>query len=227
MTYIFFGILLWLVWWLYWRFYHFYRDPDRQIPEGNNIVSAADGTIIYIKKITKGESPISIKKNRKIDITDITRSPIFDSNEEHWIVGVFMHPTSVHVNRAPIEGEIKAINYHKGVNAPMTLTWWRVLLRIKPYERDAAHIIQNERNIISIKGKFDLHVVQIADIYVNKIRSYVAKNDHVSKGERIGAILLGSQVDIIFPCRQTEIVAEIGNKVKAGETIIAKIQYDI
>ena len=90
---------------VYWRFFFFFRDPDRVTPEGKNIIAPADGTVVYIKKVNKGEIPIAIKKRRSINLEEIFK---YKSKfpEVAYLVGIFMHPTSVHVNRAPISGNI-------------------------------------------------------------------------------------------------------------------------
>jgi len=208
----------------FWRFYFFYRDPDRNIPSGRNIVSAADGTVVYVKQIKKGLLPISIKRGREVRLDDV--APSIDSIMPHdkYIVGVFMHPTSVHFNRAPVDGIIKFQRYFGNkINLPMTLMWWRVVFGIKPYEAYSDHILKNERNIIAIDGVVPVVVVQIADIYVNRIISNVKPGHKVIKGQKIGGIFLGSQVDIIFPCSSNlKILVHEGDKVTAGSSIIAE-----
>ena len=48
-------------------FYHsLVKDPPRQIPPGNNIVSPADGMVLYIKQIKDGIIPEVVKKDVKI-----------------------------------------------------------------------------------------------------------------------------------------------------------------
>ena len=206
---------------LFWRFNFFFRDPSRIIPSGDSIVSPADGTIVYIKKIKNGVVPISIKKKKEIQLNEISKLDI--PNNDYYIIGIFMHPTSVHVNRAPIEGMVKKIVYTKARNLPMTLMWWRVLLRIKPYELYSPHIFMNERNTIFIDGFLPVFIIQIADIYVNKIQCWVKEGQKILKGEKIGRIIMGSQVDLVFPCRdEIKIVVRDGQKIKAGETIIAE-----
>ena len=104
----------------------------------------------------------------------------------------------------------------------MTLTWWRANLRLKPIEKYATHIFSNERNIISILGRIRVIVVQIADLYVNKIDNWVAEGDIVVKGERLGLIKMGSQVDTLLPkIEGMKVVAHVGQKVKAGESMLA------
>lgn len=223
MNFIYFLPLILLFIYLLWRFHYFFRDPERKIPSGKNIVSVADGTVVYIRKINNGEIPISIKKRRIIKLTEVAAlSRDYFSEGENYIVGVFMHPTSVHVNRAPISGRIafqKYINNRK--NLPMTAMWFRTLLRQRPYELYSEHILENERNIIQLVGDIPITIIQIADIYVNKIDTYVAINDEITKGKRIGMIKMGSQVDIIFPAKNVKLEIHEGQKVLAGESIIA------
>ncbi len=208
---------------LYWKFYFFFRNPKRIIPDGNNIVSPADGTVVYIRKVDSSSVPISIKGKKEIKLDEIAK---IGSLKEfpYYIIGIFMHPTSVHINRAPIAGVIKKITYTRGNNLPMTLMWWRVLFRKTPYELYSNHIIKNERNTLLIEGEIPLYVVQIADIYVKKIECWVRENEGVEKGQRIGIIKMGSQVDIIFPALPNiKIIVNEGQKIKAGESIIANI----
>ena len=52
----------------------------------------------------------------------------------------------------------------------------------------------------------------------------VKKGDKVKTGQRYGMIKFGSRVDVIMPKNKVEILVSIGQKVKAGETIIAKVK---
>ena len=68
-----------------------------------------------------------------------------------------------------------------------------------------------------------MYVVQIADAYVDKIFCWAKEGEMMEKGQRYGRIAMGSQVDLIFPHREgMEIVVKEWDKVKAGESIIAK-----
>ncbi len=209
---------------IYWRFFFFFRDPERIIPEGENIVSPADGTVVYIKKVKNNEVPISIKKGKIVLLTELSKSIDYKAYNEWYVMGIFMHPTSVHVNRAPVGGTVSLVEYNKSKNFPMTLMWLRVLFKIKPLEQGSPHVLKNERNTILIKSFLSVYVIQIADIYVNKIVSYVKKNDVVKKGQRIGMIKFGSQVDLVFPIiPHIKIEVEEGEKVKAGESVVARL----
>jgi len=71
----------------------FFRDPDRLIPERQNVVvSPADGKIIFVGNV--GDSPFDLGDSLKISI--------------------FMSVFNVHVNRIPSAGRIKDIDYYPG-----------------------------------------------------------------------------------------------------------------
>ena len=71
-------------------------------------------------------------------------------------------------------------------------------------------------------GIFPLYVVQIADVYISKIECWIKKGKKLSKGQRYGRIIMGSQVDLIFPAKDNvKIKVEEFQDVKAGESIIA------
>jgi len=206
---------------VYWRYFYFFRDPHRVITQDESaLVSPADGTVIYIKEVLTDEVLFCTKLGRKISLQEYCAAQDFQN--PCYLVGIFMHPTGVHVNRAPISGEIEKIDYLQGKNLPMTLTWWRAILGMKPYEKYAGHLFSNERNIIGIKGRLRVLVIQIADIYVNKIDCWVKEQDRVNKGQRLGMIKMGSQVDVLLPMVSgLDFNIEVGQKVKAGESIIA------
>lgn len=208
----------------YWRFIYFFRDPDRVITKDDTaVVSPADGTIIYIKEIADDKVLFATKKGRSIPLTEYCQTNKVEI--PGYLVGIFMHPTSVHVNRAPISGEVVSVDYKKGSNLPMTITWWRTNLKMRPAEKYATHIISNERNIIGIEGRIKLFIVQIADIYVNRIESWVKVGETVTRGQRVGMIKFGSQVDLYIPSKEVEaILAKVGDKVTAGESILAKLK---
>jgi phosphatidylserine decarboxylase len=212
--------LILIIIYLWWRFYYFFRDPERTAPEGDNIVSPADGKIVYIRKVKKGKIPLSIKKGKEIELSEITK--INDLNdEEKYIIGIFMFPWSVHVNRAPIEGVVSKTEYFKSKNLPMTLMFMKSLFNVKPFYKNCKHVLENERNTVVINGKFQVMVVQIADIYVNKILCSVKPDQKVKKGQRIGMIKMGSQVDCIFPASNANIKVKEGQHVEAGTTILS------
>jgi phosphatidylserine decarboxylase len=109
--------------WLWWfRRVFFFRDPERQIPEGDSLIlSPADGRVMYLYPVKSGEVT-SEKNGRKIRISELARTDIGDAHG--WLLGIYMTPFDVHYNRAPIDGEIRTLHYHRtGVNLPMVDLW--------------------------------------------------------------------------------------------------------
>ncbi|MDR2869469.1 MAG: phosphatidylserine decarboxylase family protein [Deferribacteraceae bacterium] len=123
-------------------------------------------------------------------------------------VSVFMNLFSVHVNRAPYAGTVSAVRHIAGTFLPAD----------KP-EASA----QNERNEIHIntpKGK--IIAVQVAGLVARRTVSYVEEGSSVTKGDRIGMIKFSSRVDHYLPMT-AHVVVLLDDKVKAGESIIARM----
>ncbi len=126
-------------------------------------------------------------------------------------VSIFMSPLNVHVNRIPISGEVKFLRYVPGKY-------------IVAFDEKSSE--NNERKTIGIETEDGVKVLvkQIAGFIARRIVCEVGKNDKVKTGQRYGMIKFGSRVDVIMPKDKVEILVSIGQKVKAGEKIIAKIK---
>lgn len=192
---------------LLWRFY---RNPER-VPPGDEdaVVSPADGRIIYIKEIRNGEIPFSEKRGRKFSLDEFVKTDILARSGR--LVGIMMSYLDVHMNRAPIDGKLVFLKHIKGL-----------FVSLKKKEA----VIQNERVLSVIRNTHhQIGMVQIASRLVRKIVPYVAEGDEVRKGQRIGVIRFGSQVDLILPdLPSLRVVCRVGDKVKAGESIVARFE---
>lgn len=189
---------------LLWRFY---RDPERLPPEGENaILSPADGTIIYVKKMEDGEIPFSEKNGQKFPLHDFVKSNVLKPRGQ--IIGILLTYLDVHVNRAPIGGRISLLKHIKGR-----------FLSLKKKEA----VFQNERAFVVIdNGGFKVGIVLIASRLVRKIVTYIREGNEVQRGQKIGMIRFGSQVDLILPdLPSLNILVSPGEKVKAGLSVIA------
>jgi phosphatidylserine decarboxylase len=72
---------------------NFFRDPDRETPEGENLVVApADGRIVQVTEVQDDE----FLKERAIQVS------------------IFMSPLNVHVNRYPVGGTVTYFRYIEG-----------------------------------------------------------------------------------------------------------------
>jgi phosphatidylserine decarboxylase len=210
---------------LYWRYFWFFRNPPRIAPPGSNIVSPADGTVVYVKTVEPKENIIVIKQGIAAQIKDIVRQ---DVDSRKILIGIFMSPFNVHYNRAPITGTVEQIMHYppKTANLHMGPMHFRILFNQMPFYRNSLHILENERTVTRIKGKFkedeiSCYVVQMAGKSVHGIDSYIPEGGSVGKGEIFGMIRIGSQVDVIVPeLPQMQPKVKPGDKVKAGESIL-------
>lgn len=167
---------------------YFFRNPARKIPTDESlIVSPADGTV---------QDVVSLEGDEFI------KSPCKK-------VIIFLSVFDVHVNRAPIAGEIKVQKYICG--------------RFRPAYKDSVGF-ENERHLIGIENeKIRVTVTQIAGILARRIVSWVTLDDTLKKGELYGLIRFGSCTEIVVP-DNVEILVAKGQKVRGGETIIGKIK---
>ena len=183
----------------------FWRTPNRKIKASENeLISPADGNILYIKKIEKGEVPVSIKKGLEARLEEVTQTDILAG--PCWLIGINMTPFDVHKNCTPIKGEIILNKHIEGK-----------FLSLK----EPKAILENERNTLVIKNeKMTVGVVQTASKLVRRIDSYVKEGQQVDRGHWFGMIRFGSQVDLIIPDYCT-VNVKIGEQIFAKTTIIA------
>lgn len=212
---------------VYWREVWFFRNPARMPPAEAGLVSPADGTVVYVKRVRPGEPVVVIKEGLAATISDIVRE---DLARPKLVVGIFMSPFDVHYNRVPQEGTVAFIRRHPaaGGNAHMGAMHWRSVLGIEPRYAGSTHIVGNERTVTAIDSawrgeELRYYVVQIGALTVNGIDSYFRPGDRVGRGETFGMIRIGSQVDLVVPWRPgLEAVVRPGDRVRAGETILMR-----
>jgi phosphatidylserine decarboxylase len=160
----------------------FFRDPDRQVPAAAGaIVSPGDGRVTDIVAI-------------QVDGRPRTR------------ISIFLSVFDVHVNRSPIGGIIRDVQYRKGQfkNA-----------------LGAASADCNEQNIVTVDdGAQTVVFKQIAGLIARRIIFTKRVGDTVARGERIGMIKFGSRCDVIFdPAASVQV--KIGQHVAGGSSILA------
>lgn len=177
----------------------FFRDPERsvEVSEGM-ILASADGRLLNGK----------IDKIKVVNYDDHLMKYILEKGEKGILISTFMSPFDVHVNRVPVSGTVIKTKYYPG---KFQIAW-------KDVQKE------NEKNLIVIDSKYGkVGVIQIAGFVARRIVQYVKVGDHVNIGDRLGMIRFGSRVDIILPYENCEVLVKIGEKSKAGETIIAQM----
>ena len=173
----------------------FFRDPIRVTPKDPKLVVApADGLVTMITKVS---APPELAGIDGLGGGSFTR------------VSIFMSVFDVHINRAPISGQIRKIAYVPGkfVNADLD----------KASE-------DNERQHFLVESPDGVRIAftQIAGLVARRIMSFVRTGDSVEAGQRIGLIRFGSRVDVFLP-EGTAAKVLLGQRAIAGETIIAEL----
>lgn len=162
---------------------NFFRDPDREVPEGPVAVSPADGKVVHIRPLPNGGKRISI----------------------------FLNIFNVHVNRIPVAGVIRSIEYRPGTF-------------VMAHRESASD--ENEQNTLVVdpddKRGGEVVVKQIAGLIARRIVCYKKTGDRVAKGERIGMMKFSSRMDVFLGPQWRLVVAE-GDHVAGGSSILAHL----
>ena len=170
---------------------YFFRDPDRVLPNKKNVVvSPCDGLIINI-------ATSMLPKELSID-----------DQKEYTKISVFMNITDVHVQRIPVDCNVKQIEYIKGkfINAS--------------FDKSSE---DNERNLLLLERENGdrICVVQIAGFIARRIVCNVEKDEICKIGEKYGMIKFGSRIEIYIP-KNYKINVLKGQRVVCGETILCE-----
>lgn len=123
-------------------------------------------------------------------------------------VSIFLSVFNVHVNRSPITGTVRLQQYRAG----------KMLPAFKSHASD-----ENERNTLGIEGQgIRVLVHQITGLVARRIVCRKVPGDSLLQGQRFGLIKFGSCTELVMPAHVQVLVAN-GQKVRGGETLIARI----
>ena len=164
-------------------FLWFFRDPERAIPSGPGlVVSPADGKVTSIGNV--------------------------EVEGQAWLrISIFLNVFNVHVNRSPIAGMIRRVQYQKG----------RFGNAMSAQSADA-----NEQNIVQVEGEGQTVIFkQIAGLLARRIVFNKKVGDRVARGERIGLIKFGSRVDVLLKPGAT-LKVRVGDHVAGGSSVLAE-----
>lgn len=169
----------------------FFRHPPRVAPtRPGAIVAPADGVICVIDsaappaELGMGEAPLPR-------------------------ISVFLSLLDAHVQRAPISGEVIAVEHRPGRFGSADL---------------AAASTQNERTSLRIRGAGGAEVVavQIAGLLARRIVCDAHVGDKLSIGDTYGLIRFGSRLDTYLPAGAEPLVTP-GQRAIGGETVLAEL----
>lgn len=188
-TYIFFGAVAAVIPGVLVLFFtYFFRNPTYKTPYDPDVLYApAHGTVMAVEDIFDDEY----------------------LNEPATKVTIFLSVFDVHVNRSPIDGEIKYQRYACGQFVPA-------------YKKSAS--FENERHAIGLdNGRIRVLVSQVAGLLARRIVSWVTIGDKVEQGECYGMIKFGSSTELVIP-KCVEITVKKYQKVEGGVTVIGRIK---
>ncbi|MGY2065089.1 phosphatidylserine decarboxylase [Blastococcus sp. SYSU DS0619] len=175
----------------------FFRDPDRRCDtepaDPDDVLSPADGVVMVAGEPQEGVAP--------------QPAPVGGWQQ----VSVFLSVVDVHVNRSPYRGEVVESSYRKGSF-------------LAAYRKESAH--RNERTELWLRdaeGPGERTVVfrQIVGVLARRIVTRTGTGQHLATGERMGLMKFGSRMDVFVP-RECEITVTKGQRVRGGETVIAR-----
>lgn len=163
-------------------FLWFFRDPERPIPAGaGEIVSPADGVVTEADWIET-------------------------SAGSRFRISIFLNVFDVHVNRSPVAGTVKVVEYREGA----------FLNAMKPESG-----LLNEQTLVVIDaGGYEVSFKQIAGLLARRIVCNLKVGDRIARGQRVGMIKFGSRTDVLMPADAVPRV-KTGTRVKGGSSVLA------
>ena len=127
-------------------------------------------------------------------------------------VGIFLSLFDVHINRAPCTGVVRSLSYKAGEF-------------LDARHKDSGR--RNESNTLVIEPEAPMPgpvvVRQVAGLLARRIICHARTDQRLPIGARFGLIKFGSRTELIIPrLRETEIMVKVGDKVRAGLTVVAR-----
>lgn len=149
---------------------YFFRDPERKADlKENEIVSPADGKVIFLQRV-------------------------YDDrflNKEVVKISIFMSLFNVHVNRVPADGRVERILYNSG-------KFFSANLDKASLENEFNGVVMNLNNRPDGEDT-KMAFVQIAGLIARRIVCKIKEGDDIVAGERFGLIKFGSRLDLYLP----------------------------
>ncbi|HEX4685043.1 MAG TPA: phosphatidylserine decarboxylase, partial [Gemmatimonadaceae bacterium] len=198
----------------WWRFRFFHRNPERRAPSGADPLCPADGRIIYVDDV---------------ELTPDAANPYHErvraafAVEGQWtVVATYLSIFDVHFVRSPIAGRVRLHHIAPvASNRSMGGSFlYAALRRPLPLGR-RDYTGKNEFLGVSIEGDgLRILLVLMADWWIDQIVTLIGDGETVQRGQLLGKIQMGSQVDLWAPAGQLAAILEPGVAVRAGETVI-------
>jgi len=162
---------------------------------------------------TSPEDPTAILSGADGRVLSVTR--LMEKkylNTQCMQISIFLSIFDVHVNRAPITGHSKFVGFSPGK-------------KLAAFREKSSEL--NQHNKILIEGtQTRCLIAQIAGVIARRVVYWLDQETPVpvSAGDRIGMMKFGSRLDIYLPDSDVNVLVQPGDRVRAGETIVAQIK---
>jgi phosphatidylserine decarboxylase len=129
---------------------------------------------------------------------------------ECYQISIFMSVLNVHVNYYPVSGKILYSKHHQGAYI------------VASYPKAS---VLNERTSIAVETADGAKVLfrQIAGYIARRIVCYAEVGEQATQCSQVGFIKFGSRMDVFIPVT-SQVNVKVGDKVRACETVIAKMK---
>ncbi len=158
---------------------------------------------------TETGAVIAPADGKVVEITQVDHDPFCDGPAIK--IGIFLSIFNVHINRAPLDSRVIELRYSPG----------KFMNALNP---DSA--IHNENMWIGLETESAPHrrywVRQISGAIARRIVCDLRPGQTIAKGHKFGMIKLGSRTELVLPAEGLTLATKIGDKIKAGATIVAK-----
>ena len=159
------------------------------------------------RETVPGDNVVTSVADGKVVVIDKVYEPEYVKGE-CLQVSVYMDFFNVHVNFWPVSGEVTYYKYHPG----------QYLLAYLPKASEL-----NEHSSVAIRSSYgDVFFKQLAGTFARRIVTYAVPGEKQNKGDQCGVIKFGSRIDMYLPL-DTDIKVQLGDYVKACETVIAEL----
>ena len=123
-------------------------------------------------------------------------------------VAIFLSIFDVHVNRTPVAGRVRDVRETRG-----------------SHHHAGSEQAEGSNERVDVEADTPFGTVswrQVAGMLARKISCRLKPDDKCTRGSKFGLIYFGSRMDVFLPS-SAELKTAVGNRVKAGESIIARL----
>lgn len=125
-------------------------------------------------------------------------------------ISTFLSVFDVHVNRSPVAGTVRHLAYVPG-------------RKVFAFLDEASEV--NEHSTILVENRhFTCLVKQIVGPVARRVFYWLKLGQSIQQGDRIGMMKFGSRMDVYLPAGRFDILVKKGDRVVAGESVMARLK---